>query len=235
MRQLAMAGVAVGLVVLAGCNGGSGVDPTAREISDAELAAMVLQQEDLGPAYGDFTPDEYDWGFKSNEAVIEDYFGGQGEAEEDIQRFGRINGYVQAYVSLDAVMEAKGMHYIGTAVDLLEDQDGASGYLKEFVEDVRRQVGTTSDAVTLEDAEEFEPGGVGNESAGLLITASNPYALAKTSYVTMALFRRGRLLGYVAIGRYDAEDVREEVAALAQKLDERIVAVLRGETAHGQD
>lgn len=211
-----------------GCQGDGQVDPTDREISDAELAAMVLPQEDLGLDYADLTPDEDDSGLQSNEEMIDSDFDEE-DAAQDIDRFGRLTGYADGYYSLEAIMEVEGAFGIGTAVDLYQGADGASGDLKDDIQDAQRQVGMSSEGATLEDAEVFDPGAVGDESAGLLTTVSMPAAQEARMYITTVQFRRGRLLGSVAIGSFDEHDVREEAAALARKLDQRILAVLEGE------
>ncbi|MEE9278428.1 MAG: hypothetical protein V3V06_08455, partial [Dehalococcoidia bacterium] len=148
---------------------------------------------------------------------------------EDLERFGRLSGYADVYSSLAAVIDAEGVFFIGTSVSLYENTDGASGDLKDEVEDSRRQIGMTSDDVTLEDAEEFEVDGIGDESAGLVLTLSVSGDEKLTFYGTLVGFRRGRLIGSSIIARFDDEDAQEEAAALAGKLDERILAALRGE------
>jgi hypothetical protein len=50
-----------------------------------------------------------------------------------------------------------------------------------------------------------------------------------TLYATFVGFREGRILGSVNMGRADDQDVSSEVAALARKLHERMLAVLAGE------
>ena len=209
------------------CGGGQG-DLTAREITNDELSLMVLSLAELGPQYADFEFDEDESGFQSNDDQIEDAFDDDDEAE-DLERFGRLNGYADVYSSVAAVIDAEGVFFIGTSVSLYENTDGASGDLKDEVEDSRRQIGMTSDDVTLEDAEEFQADGIGDESAGLVLTLSVVGDEKLTFYGTLVGFRRGRLIGSSIIATFDDENVREEASVLARKLDERILAALRGE------
>jgi hypothetical protein len=122
---------------------------------------------------------------------------------------------------------------VTTAVSLYEDADGASGYLRDDAEDSRREIGTTNENFTLQVVQDFDAGAIGEESAGQVATLSS----ASTSvddrglafHATALIFRQGRIVGVVMIGRFDDEDVQEEATALARKLDERIQAVLRDE------
>ena len=224
MRRLLLP-LSLATFVLA-CNGGS-ADLTDREISDGELVAMMLPQADLGPAYAELELDD-ESGFQSNEDVVKDANDKEDEAE-DIERYRRVTGYQEAFTSLEALSNWEGVFGIGTFVNLYEDADGASGDLLDNVDDAKRAVGTTAYHVTLKDVEEFTLDGIGDESARLIVTLSVTDDAYQSFYGTVVMFRRGRLIGAVLIVRGDEEDVREEVTELAHKLDERILAVLRGE------
>ena len=227
MWKLLLVPLFLAALAIIACGGGK-ADLTAREITDEELSLMVLPLAELGSQYADFEFDEDESGFQSNDDQIEDAFDEDDEAE-DIERFGRLNGYADVYSSRAAAIDAEGVFFIGTSVSLYENTDGASGDLKDEVEDSRRQIGKTSDDVTLEDAEEFEADGIGDESAGLVLTLSVLGDEKLTFYGTLVGFRRGRLIGSSIIASFDDENVREEAAVLARKLDERILAALRGE------
>ncbi len=220
-------GLAVLLALPAACGDGR-ADLTGRDISDDELAAMVLALDELGSAYADFSLDEV--GFATNEEEGEGGFAPEDEAD-DVERFGRINGYEAGYSPAEG-SEGQPVVAVGTTVILFRDVDGASGNLKDAVEDGRRAIGKTSEGVRLEDVEEFDLSDVGDEAVGLVMTVSDESRQELRGY--FAAFRRGRLMGVASIGRLDEEDVRGEVAALARKLDERILEVLReGHRADG--
>ena len=210
------------------CNGGT-TDLTDCEISDGELVAMILPLADLGPAYADL---EFELGsqLRTNEDAAEDAFDGEDEAE-DIVRFGRVTGYAEGFISLEALSNREGVFAIGTIVAIYESGDGASGYLRDDLEDMRREVGVNpdSDAGMLERLDEYHPEGIGDEYVGIFAYYTPGEAEPLPSNLTWVKFRRGRLIGEVTIVRFDEEDVREEVTELARKLDERILAVLRGE------
>lgn len=228
MRKLLLVPPFLFTLAVVACGGQA--DLTAREITDEELRLMVLSAVELGPQYAEFEFDEDESGFRSNEDEIEEDFDPEDEAE-DIERFGRVNGYADAYSFPEAISEEQGVFFIATAIGVYEDADGASGDLKDEVVDAQRQIGMSIEDVTLEDTEEFGADGVGDESAGLILTLSASDDQRLTFYGTFVGFRRGRLIGSVVISRLDEEDDRDEVAALARKLDERILAVLRGEAS----
>ena len=227
MRTLLLLSLSLVTLVLA-CNGGT-TDLTDREISDGELVAMILPLADLGPAYADL---KFELGsqLRTNEDAAEDAFDGEDEAE-DIVRFGRVTGYVEGFIFIEGFISRQGVFLISTGVTIYESGDGASGYLRDDLEDMRREVGVDpdSDAGILERLDEYHPEGIGDESVGMFAYYTPGEAEPLPSNLTWVKFRRGRLIGEIVIVRFDEEDVREEVTELARKLDERILAVLRGD------
>ncbi len=227
--------LAICLAVLSACGDGE-ADVTAREISHEELALMVLPQEEFGAEYAELELDEDISGFVSNEEAIEDDHDGDDE-RRDIERFGRVNGYAEVYsippggqAGPSALSEVDLM--VGTGVELLRDPEGASDRLEDEIGDYERELREEAGA---EDAQEvdlrlFSPGGIGDEAIGLQVHLPLPLdgGLRLFYNVTHVSFRRGRLVGAVVVGQFDERDRRDEVAALAHKLDERIQAVLRG-------
>jgi|GEM_PF-5372230 len=203
-------------------------DLTLGDITDEQLRLMALSLPQLGSDYANFELDEDESGFQSNEDAIQNAFD-PGDEGEDVQQFGRIDGYGETYSSLESLFRGDGVFLIGTTVSLYADAQGASGDLKDEVADTERQVGTTSEEVMLAAAEEFDPGKIGDESAGLFLTLSPATGAELTLHGTVVGFRQGRIIGSTFIVRFDDQDVQEEAAALARELDERILAVLRGE------
>ena len=227
MRTLLLLPLSLVVLVLA-CTGGS-TDPTDREISDGELVAMMLPLADLGPAYADLELENSSQ-FRTNEDAAEDAFYGEDEAE-DIVRFGRVTGYAESFIFIEGFISRQGVLLISTRVTIYESGDGASGYLRDDLEDTQREVGVDpdSDAGMLERLDEYHLEGIGDESVGMFAYYTPGEAEPLPTNLTWVKFRRGRLIGEVVIVRFDEEDVREEVTELARKLDERILAVLRGD------
>jgi hypothetical protein len=229
MRRLFTILAAVTVVSAYACGGGGGpADLTNREITDQELSLMVLPLSDLGSQYADFELDDTS-GVQSNEQVIADAFDSEDEAQ-DVQRFGRNNGYEASYSSSAALLAGKGQVHVATAVILHEDADGASGNLKDGVGDAQRAVGMTKGGVTIEGVDTFEVTDIAEEAVGIVQRASLKIGEEEFSLgQTVVGFQEGRLIGSVAVTSFEGEDARQEATALARKLDERILAVLRGE------
>jgi len=229
MRRLCMVLVALALPLLSACGGGGPSDPTAREITDEQLSLMVLPLSDLGSQYADFELDEEESGFHSNEQAVEDALDKEDEAR-DVEQFGQVNSYEEQYLSSGAFLEGEGPALIGTQVYLHEEADGASGDLRDSVEDAKRQVGKSKEGVAFESLEEFDAADIADESAAYNFRAATTSGDENATFHGTAVgFRRGRIIGGAIILRLDDQDVREEVTAIARKLDERILAVLRGE------
>jgi hypothetical protein len=222
--------------VLSGCGGGE-ADITDRDISDEELALMVLPQEEFGAEYAGLDLDEDASGFLSNEMAIETDYDGEDE-RGDIERFGRVNGYTEVYssplVGEDDPSASNEMGLmLGTGVELLRDADGASGRLEDEIADYQKEFSEEAGAEDVQQRElqVFSPDGVGDEATGLQVefAVTVDTGLSLLYNATHVSFRRGRLVGAIVIGEFNARDRRDEVVALARKLDERIQAVLRGD------
>jgi hypothetical protein len=236
---------AICVALLTACGGGE-ADLTARDISDEELALMVLSQEELGKEYAELELDEDQSGFRTNDAAIEEAIDPDDE-RQDIERFGLLNGYSGVYASPSFLgggtfgLDEEDVLVV-TAVALLRDPEGASGYLEDSISEYEAQfhdeeaLAPDPDLeleVEMElDSRRFSPGGVGNEALGVqayLAAAVDDVWMSSVNYTFLA-FRRGRLLGIVAFALGGEKDDRQdEVTALARKLDERIQAVLRGD------
>ncbi len=220
-------------VFLSACGEGGEREATDREITDEELSLMVLPPEylsyvsDFAEPYADIQIEPASW---SNDDVIEEDFDSDDE-REDQDRFGRLNGYHQAYSSWIALQEQKGAFDVDTVVELFRDPQGASGYLRDGLADAEGQVGQEREDTILEQVQTFSIDNIADETIGLRmrLTTRAMEADELALYATAILFRRGRLLADAVIVRADDKDVSAEVEALARKLDERIQAVLRGD------
>ncbi len=128
-------------------------------------------------------------------------------------------------------MAAEGVMLIASGATLFTDAAGASGYLEDEVQDVERVVGQTDLELLLDTVDRFDVSGVGDEAVGLRTTASTPPGEGEPVriYVTYTWFRRGNLIGDIAVARVDDGDASEQALKLAKRLDERIQAVLEGE------
>lgn len=215
---------------LAACGDNGEPDLTVGEITDEELSLMVLGRADLGEEYTDLRfIDQSD--FITNETRVKWALDPEDEAD-DLERFGRLNGYEAVYVAFSKPTEEGGaLDEIRIGVALFADPAGASDYLEDELTDIEQGIGGEHLGKTLEEAKRFKVGGIGDRSVGFRARASAATGQdsALPTNVTQVYFSRGRLLADAAISRLDDEDVSKEVESLARKLDERIQAVLRGE------
>jgi hypothetical protein len=91
-------------------------------------------------------------------------------------------------------------------------------------------VGKTQENITIQGADTFEVHDIGDEAVGMIQKASLKVNQGElTIDQTIVGFREGRLIGSVGITNLEGADVQQEAIALARKLDERMLAVLRGE------
>ena len=216
------------------CGGGDKAETDAQEVSDEDLAAMVLTQSDLGPELAELSLEESS-GFDTNEARLQEADDPEDEAH-DQQTFGRLNGFDRQFFGPEALLGGQGVLLIALGATLFADADGASGYLEDEVQDVERHVGQTDLEMLLEAADRFEVSQVGDEAIGLRTRASMLSEEGEPAriYVTYVWFRRGNLIGDIAVARMDDEDASARALELAKRLDERIQAVLRDELTPSQ-
>lgn len=202
--------------------------PGAGEISDEALASMVPTKADLGQAFADYQESA---GLDTNEERLNTANDPEDE-EKDQKTFGRVTGYDRQLVAPSTVGAGAPL-LVQIGVTLFEDSDAASGYMKDDVEDIQAFVGRTDLELSLDAVEQFEVLPLGDESLGLRTRASVPQDQGEPQilYVTYFWFRRGRVLGDVALARVDDTDMSEQAQTIAKLLDERIEQVLSGLTS----
>jgi len=200
--------------------------PGAGGISDEDLASMVPTKADLGQDFAGFQEAA---GADTNEERLNTADNPDDE-EKDQQTFGRITGYDRQLSASPSTLQADAPLLIQIGVTLFEDSDGASGYLNDDVKDIQALVGRTDLGLVLEAVDQFQVPPLGDESLGLRTQASVPEEQGgpETLYVTYFWFRRGRVLGDVALARVDDTDISQQAQTIASLLDERIEQVLGG-------
>lgn len=199
--------------------------PGAEGISDEDLASMVPTKADLGQ---DFAAYQEAAAADTNEERLETADDPEDE-EKDQQTFGRVTGY-DRQLAAPSTVEAGAPLLVQMGVTLFEDGDGASGYLNDNVKDIQALVGRTDLGLSLEAVDQFQVPPLGDESLGLRTRASVPEEQGgpETLYVTYFWFRRGHVIGDVALARVDDTDMSEQAQTIASLLDERIERVLSG-------
>jgi hypothetical protein len=146
------------------------------------------------------------------------------DEENDQETYGRVVGYDRQLQASPSTLQAGAPLLVQIGVTLFEDEDGASGYLNDDVKDIEARVGRTDLGLVLEAVDPFAPLPLGDESLGLRSRASVPpdQGGPETLYVTYVWFRRGRIIGDVALARVDDTDISQQAQTIASLLEERI-------------
>jgi hypothetical protein len=199
---------------------------TVSDISDEDLAAMVPSKADLGPEFAGYqesaAPD-------TNENRLENAYDPDDE-RSDQQTFGRITGYDRELQISSSGVQADAPLLVHLGVTLIADSAGASGYLNDDLKDIQARVGQADPKLVLETVDSYQVTPLGDESLGLrsraAVTAEQgePQSL----YVTYVWFRRDRIIGDVALGRFDDTDMSQQAQDIASLMDQRIQQVLSG-------
>ena len=233
--KTALAFAAALSMLAAACGGGDnedngGGDDTAREISNEELAQMVLAPEQFGPEYAGFTPDPENSGALTLDTASEDDFDPAAE-RADLEAFGFASGY-QAYYTSGQGTDA-GTRSLGSDIGIFQTADSAAQYFDDSTAEIKDYVGKTSEGFTIVEAEEFDVETTADEAAGLRAVSRFTSEDGTTTdiWIVGTSFRRGRLLGGVtiyAIGASYLEKQRLEGIATARTsaLNDRVGAVL---------
>jgi len=197
------------------------VDPTARLISDEELANMTLSQVDLGLGYEQYILQE-DSGISTVAQRAEQACNARTEADS-LNRFGWERGYQRFFLPTTVGAETIA---VGSYVDVYRDAAMATGKMRydpgAVREDTRSDRGCNG--FVIEGVEEFPVPELGDQAWGV----KQRFSLGGVrGAFTAVSFRYGRVVATVALARLSFGDAAGEVIALAEKLDERIGAMLR--------
>ncbi|HET8569568.1 MAG TPA: hypothetical protein VFM93_11355, partial [Candidatus Limnocylindria bacterium] len=184
----------------AGCTTEQRIATNAPHEFDAEdLRAAALPRSELGTTYAAYVFDPGFGGFESNYERVRDKADRKDEERRALERYGRLVAYQSMFTATD---RSAAVERIWTLVALFRDGAGASGYLANAIA-----------SSTATGAAEFALAGLGEEARGA----------GARAYV-----RRGRLLGQVGINARGPTDLRSELTALAQKLDDRLQRSVSG-------
>ena len=221
--------VLVAALASAGCGVGGGDSSEVAKpakVSKAQLAAMVVPEAELGTIAARLTFDERS-GPVGNAQAADDTLD-PNDTARSVRSAGRIAGHKAWFgdPGLVAMKKGRGVDFVGTEVELLEDNVSAAQYLHKQLDDFQRFQGIQDNGTRLTSVRSFPVTRVGDEGAGLRATAT---AGKDALYITAVLLRRTRVIGAAIVMRADKEDARDEAQALAAKLDERIQGVLAGE------
>lgn len=212
--------------------GGDGSDDTNREITEDELAQMVLALEDFGGAYTGFLVDEEN-GVQTSEMKADGDFDPADEAK-DLKEYGYASGYGADFLSPDA--ESTGVFAVGSEVDLYEDVDGAIGYFEDTKTEIEDSVGSSNEEMDVTAVEPFSVD-VGDEAAGYVLKGGidDDEGSSVDVWLMVAGFRHGRLVGSVYLGSLEERDSRDGLRGWARVMDQRMSTVLAGAAVSDDD
>ena len=218
------AALLLAVLALAAC-GDDSRPPAAVEIAPADLAIMVLPEEQLGGLADGLRLSAGDSGPASSAKAAR-----QTLDPKDTGRSLAGQGYLRGYnltFSDSRLLAAKrktGVLVVGSSVDLLDDGASASRFLNTQMGDFER-LRKRLPGVRITGITAFDVPRVGHEAHGL---RARMRAAGLDVRLTMVAFRRGRLLGSIAVNRVGpGSDVRA-LRRLALTLDSRIQLVLGG-------
>jgi hypothetical protein len=207
--------VLAGALLLAGCGLGKNADPAAveqTEVTKAQLAAMVLPAEELGPEVVKLEVDD-DVGVVDNRQAADDSLDPD-DTGKSLRGEGRLLGYKLSYSHPRlASANTKGVLGLGSLVEVLEGPVDAAQYLHARLNDYERFKNAVP-GFKLSGYSTFEAL-VGDEAGGEQIKLTVRGVL--TGYLTDVYFRRGRIVGSVEIVRTDREDAQEKALELADR------------------
>jgi hypothetical protein len=213
-------------LALAGCAFGQAED--SAEITDDQLAVMVLPRAELGTPVG-FELDPADSGpISAREAA--DATTDPRDNAADLKRAGWLGGYELTFADPNrsvSFQRGEGVVMGDSTVQLFDTETSARAHLLGEIKDLERFRGQVVDGVRLARFETFEVD-VGDEGWGVELTAR---ARGVTLHGTGVLFRSGRLTADTGFLHLDRADRRGEAVAAARALESRIARVLAGDLA----
>jgi hypothetical protein len=211
------------VAALAACGGAAPDDGGPAYVSKADLAVMVLPQDELGSLADGFEIALDESGWTSHTQAAKDTLDPADSAASLTAR-GRVAGYHLAYEQAKPARR-RGRLLVATSVELLRDDIYASEFLNKQADDFVNREGLSHSGVKLAGVRVFDIPGAGDEAAGVRAVLR---AEGRKEYFTLALLRRGRIVGVVGVLSADEERLDAEVVRLAKALDRRIQNVLAG-------
>lgn len=209
------------VLALAGCGLGENEERRWDGIADSDLAIMVLPQTELGALAEGFKIDADGSGPVDSKEAAEDTVDPEDTAASLTEK-GWITGYELLYSSPKP--RKRGFVAVQTTVELFRDDVYASEYLDKQLDDLARARKIEA-GVKVTGVSKFDVVGVGDEASGLRATLKGPGVKFR---VTLAAFRRARIVGAAMILRADRRDASSEAQRLAATLDGRILGVVNG-------
>jgi len=231
-RALILAPVLLAMMAACGSEGGGGpspVDDTLRPIADEELSRMVLSIAQLRPEYGAFVSAEEN-GVLTRDGAAEFFHDPEGL---QLVEHGWEAGYQASYQVPEGDEKPTGLAYVLSMVHIYESSDGAAASLT--APDPTGGSGTTLRTLNPSDAARFHRFEVdlADEADGFRLRDEKVFGPEDDSTLSSAFvsFRRGRLIGKLAVVAHNLSDQEEQeledtAKDLAGKMNDQMSAVL---------
>lgn len=234
MRRQGWAGVAhswglvvtsllAGMVALAACSSTDEEEPPPDYSAD-DLPLMVLTRAELGMESVDLQVSGATSGWQDAVAVADNSLDPDDTAA-DIERWGLLSDYDLDYEP-SSPETADGLVLIGTSVALWRTDEDAREYIERTKRDLERFLGQDLDGVILKERTTFAVS-VGDQSGGERYRIG--FKGEPDHFQTVVYFREDRITASAFVLRQDDRRTSDDVKEMAQRLQDRVDAVRRGE------
>jgi hypothetical protein len=196
-------------------------DRSESRLAAARVAAAPLPRQMLGDRYGDLPWDWFFGGCTDNRERAS-YSPDPVKAARDLELHRRVSGCTAMYSRSELETQSADIVRIFSAVSVFEDAEGASADLASFAADTEARANTNGPEGSYGAVERFPVVSIGEEAIGLRSALTSEPAFTDTRVV----FRRGPIVGTVALHDRSDHDGRDELTRLAAALDLRIQALL---------
>lgn len=192
---------------------------TSPRVTEADLATMVVQEEELQQEFPSLRRDGESGTLTAQEMA--DQTLDPDDTASGLRRAGWLRGYVMDYEN----PRGQGLVSVFSSVALFDSAGAARAVGTKEENGARVRNGKTVGGATYKGLE-LANADVGDEAWGMEFAVR---AGTTTYHVTAIVFRRDRVLGRAIITRTDDTVVRAEVLDLANATDARIQGILSGE------
>ncbi len=200
------------------------LDQATFRVGEDDLEFMVLEKEDLSPAFQDHQSMRE--GFWDNERLARHGFASS--TAPRFRRAGRVTGYIREFGPNAAMESQDGFNFLAaTAAHMFSSPQQVADwmhhiFLHDFHENVEEKVGQGQQLVSIQ---RLEPANFYDEAVALKVLQGGSSGLMSSTIVD---FRVGRVLGVAIVGTVGDHERPELATELGLALEKRIVSVVLG-------
>ena len=200
------------------------LDQATFRVGEDDLEFMVLEKEDLSPAFQDHQSMRE--GFWDNERLARHGFASS--TAPRFRRAGRVTGYIREFGPNAAMESQDGFNFLAaTAAHMFSSPQSVVDwmhhiFLHDFHENVEEKVGQGQQLVSIQ---RLEPANFYDEAVALKVLQGGSSGLMSSTIVD---FRVGRVLGVAIVGTVGDHERLELASELGLALEKRIVSVVLG-------